>query len=247
MAAAAPALKAAGTNAWPSRLSLRATKTSSGARLRVSMEKPAMGAAGVPSGSPWVAAMRSCHCPSGSDMEVGLREGGAHRLVIGEGQHAGADDLPDFMSLAGDQQNVAGPKEAHPSPDRLGAVGDFAGSGASGQNFRPNGLGPLAARVVVRDDHKVSELGSDAPHHWPFASVPVAAAAEHADDATGRKAAQRLERGLKGIRFVCVVDDDEAAAHPTHDLEAASYALQLGKARQHPACRLTRGDGEPSR
>src|SRR5262245_45759427 len=167
--------------------------------------------------------------------------------MIGEGQHGAAHDLPGFKALAGAPQNIAASKEAPPGPDRLGAVGDFASSGATGQNFRPNGLGPFAARVVVRDDHKLGELGGDAPHYWPLASVPVAAAAKHANDATGSKAAQRLKRGLEGVRLVCVVDDDEPAAHATHDLKAASYALELGKGGQYPTCRLACGDGEPSR
>src|SRR5262249_4312472 len=180
MAAAAPALKASGTNAWPSRLSLRATKSSPGTRLRVSIETPSMRVAGAPSGWPRVAAMRSGHCHSGSDIGDALGEGGINRLVVGEGQHRGANDLPGLMALASDEQHVAGSKQPDPGLDCLAAVANFTGGGATGQNVRSNGLRPLAARVVVRDNHQIGKPGGDAPHDWPLASVPVATAAEHA-------------------------------------------------------------------
>src|SRR5262245_29746935 len=244
MAAAAPALKAAGTNSWPSRLSLRATKSSPGTRLRVSIETPSMRLVGAPSGWPRVAAMRSGHCHSGSDIGVTLGEGGINRLVVGEGQHRGANDLPGLMALASDEQHVASSKQAHPGPDRLGAIANFAGRGATSQNFRPNDLRPLAARIVVRDDHNIRKPRGDAPHDRSLASVPVATTAEHAYDATGSKPAQRFERGRESVGLVGVIDDDEAAAHATHDLQAAGDALQLAKRRQHLICRLACGDGE---
>src|SRR5262245_33544911 len=218
MAAAAPALKAAGTNSWPSRLSLRATKISPGTRLRVSIETPSMRLAGAPSGWPRVAAMRSGHCHSGSDIGDDLGEGGINRLVVAEGQYRGANDLPGLMALASDEQHIPGSKQPHPGPDRLGAVANFAGCGTTGKNLRANGLRPLAARVVVRDNHKIGKPRGEAPHDWPLASVSVATAAKHAYDATGSKPAQRFERSLEGVGLVCVVDDDETAAHATHDL-----------------------------
>ena len=131
MAAAAPALNAAGTNSWPSRASFRATNTSPGSRLRVSMEKPVTRSAGAPSASPCAAATRSSHCHSGSAIDGCLREGGPHRFVIREGQDGRADDLPGLVALAGDQQQIAVAEQARAGADGLGAVADLARAGSS--------------------------------------------------------------------------------------------------------------------
>src|SRR5262245_19090021 len=147
MAAAAPALKAAGTNSWPSRASSRATKTSPGVRLRVSMDMPMMRKAGAPSASPCAAATRSGHCHSGSDMDRRLRQGGPHRVVVRERQHAGADDLAGHVALAGDQQHVAVAEKPYPCADRLGAVADLARARGTGQDLGADRGGALAARV----------------------------------------------------------------------------------------------------
>ena len=130
MAAAAPALNAAGTNSWPSRASFRATNTSPGSRLRVSMEKPVTRSAGAPSASPCVAATRSSHCHSGSAIDGRLRQRGPHRLVIREGQDGGADDLPGLVALAGDEQQIAVAEQSRAGADGLGAVADLARAGA---------------------------------------------------------------------------------------------------------------------
>ena len=44
-----------------------------------------------------------------------------------------------------------------------------------------------------------------------------------------------------------VVDDDEGAAHPAHDLEPALDALELAERGQHAGGRLAGGDGETGR
>src|SRR5262245_26271040 len=134
MAAAAPALKAAGTNSWPSRASLSATNTSPGARLRVSMDMPVMRKAGAPSASPCAAATKSGHCHSGSDMDRRLRQGRAHRLVVRKRQHVGADDLAGLVALAGNQQHVAMAEKPYACADRLGAVADLAGRRGAGED-----------------------------------------------------------------------------------------------------------------
>ena len=76
-AAAAPALKASPTKSWPSRSAFSATNTSPGASVRVSIEKPVMGASGVPSPRPSAAATSSSHCQSGS--VIGFLSPSAHR------------------------------------------------------------------------------------------------------------------------------------------------------------------------
>ncbi len=87
----------------------------------------------------------------------GLRQGGAHRLVIRERQHGRADDLPGLVALAGDQQHVALAEQARAGADRLGPVADLACAGAAGQDLGADGRGVLAARIVVGDDDVVGE------------------------------------------------------------------------------------------
>ena len=142
---------------------------------------------------------------------------------------------------------IAVAEQARAGADRLGPVADLARAGAAGQDLGADGLGALAAGVVVRDDDVVGKARRDAPHDRPLALVAVAAAAEHAHDPAGREGAQRLERGLQRIRLVRVVDDDEAAAHPAHDLEPALHALQLGERGQDAGGGLAGGDGEAGR
>src|SRR5262245_16415818 len=179
MAAAAPALKAAGTNSWPSRASLRATNTSPGTRLRVSMENPLMVSDGTPSASPCAAATSSAHCHSGSCIDRGLRQRGAHRLVVRERQDCGADDLAGLMALAGDEQHVAIAEQANAGANGFGTVADLARAGRGGEDLGADGGGLLAPGIVVRDDDVVRMLAGDAAHDRALALVSIAAAAEH--------------------------------------------------------------------
>src|SRR5450432_1621255 len=143
MAAVAPALKAAGTNSWPSRTSVRATKTSPSWRLRVSMEKPVMRIAGAPSASPCAAATRSSHCHSASAMNGGLRQGGSHRLMIRKRQHGRADDLTGLVALASNEQKIARTEQARAGSNRLGPVTDLARAGTAREDLGADGLRAL--------------------------------------------------------------------------------------------------------
>src|SRR5262249_38780888 len=128
-ASPAPAVSAAGTKSWPSRLSpLMAKKASPGLRLRLSMGMPGTDAGGeaqrpalmacaiastVQSGSVVIRAPPAAqHCfrrrrvRAASRRPPELRDRGGDRLVVAEGQRLFADDLAGFMALAGDQQHV---------------------------------------------------------------------------------------------------------------------------------------------
>src|SRR6188474_3014334 len=164
MAAAAPALNAAGTNSWPSRASFRATNTSPGSRLRVSMEKPVMRRDGAPSASPRAAATRSAHSQSDSGIDRCLRQGGPHCIVIREGQHGCADDLAGLVALAGNQQHISVAEEPHARPDGLRPIADLTRAGAGGQDLGADGGWRLAPRVVVGNNDVVRIFGGDAPH-----------------------------------------------------------------------------------
>src|SRR5262245_29138760 len=153
MAATAPARNAAGTKAWPSRLSLRATNTSPGRKLRLSIDKPRMGQAGAPSAAPCAAATSSVQVHSGSGIERGLRKVSPHRLVVGEGHDSGANDLARLVAFAGNQQHIAASEQPHAGLDRLAAVADLAGGRRARQNLAAYAGRRLAPGVIVGDDH----------------------------------------------------------------------------------------------
>ena len=91
----------------------------------------------------------------------------------------------------------------------------------------------LAARIVVRDDHDVGELGGDAPHLRPLLAVAVAAAAEDAEHAPGRELARRAQQRLERDRLVRVVDDHRrtAALRRSSRIVPARRAPTRGRAR----------------
>ena len=184
------------TNSWPSRSSFSATNTSPGCSVRVSIEKPVMGATGVPSACPCAAATSSSHCHSGSGMDRCLRKRRAHRLVVRERQHgrcrrSGRSRGPCRRSAARRRARAGA------TPARMASARSpiSRAPGAPARISARMARGRLAPRIVVGDDDVVGVLGRDAPHDRPLALVAVAAAAEHADEPAGRERAQRLERG----------------------------------------------------
>src|SRR5256885_6859656 len=101
--------------------------------VRVSIESPGTLCGSVPCGTAPIAfaiastvqsalitfprAARSCDL---------LPERGFDFLVVAEVQGLRADDLPGLVTLAGDQQHVAGLKRGHRAADRFAAVADLA-------------------------------------------------------------------------------------------------------------------------
>ena len=119
------------------------------------------------------------------------------RLLVRERQHGVAHDLAGLMALC------RPPAAHHPTPSmRTAAVMASARSpisrapGAAARISARIAVGPLAARIVVGDDHHVGFLNGDAAHDRPLARVAIAAAAEHADQAarSRRDAAHRAPR-----------------------------------------------------
>ena len=49
----------------------------------------------------------------------------AHFVVVGERQHLVADELPGLVTLAGDDEDIAGAEHADTGGDRLGPVADL--------------------------------------------------------------------------------------------------------------------------
>src|SRR6266508_3292471 len=150
-------------------------------------------------------------------------EGGPGLGAVVEGEHLGADDLVGLMTLAGDDDHVAGAGPAERALDGglpvrkcLMPVHHRATRDAR-QDVGDDRLGRLAPRVVRGDPDAVAEARGDGAHERALAAVPVAAAAEdHREPpAGGTELLRRLERPLEGIGGVRVVHDDEEGLSPS--------------------------------
>ena len=61
-------------------------------------------------------------------------------------------------------------------------------------------------RVVIGDDHPVGQPGGDGAHLRALAPVALAAATEHAPQASAAQRAQGKQRGLERIRGMGVIN-----------------------------------------
>ena len=223
----------------------RATNTSPGCSVRVSMEKPVMGASGAPS----AAALGGRHQIVPRPQRLG------HAISRSPSAWRTSSWSENGSTLSPTIWPVSWPLPATTAHRPRPAWRRRRGSPRRGRRSRARrarparisarmASGPLGARIVVGDDDDVGILDRDRAHDRPLALVAVAAAAEDADELAGGERAQRIERGGQRFGLVRVVDDDEAAARLADDLQPALDALQALQRRQHAAGGLAGGDGE---
>ena len=88
-------------------------------------------------------------------------------------------------------------------------IGTGVGSGRGSNNARSylidDGGWGFRPGVVGCDDGQIREPADDLPHPGPFFAVPVAAAAEYADDpifCNGPKRRQHVFQGIRGVRII---------------------------------------------
>ena len=86
----------------------------------------------------------------------------------------------------------------------------------------------LAPGVVVGDDGEIREFAHGASHQLPLAAIPVAAAAEHDEDAPVAQFADRLDRGAQAAVGVGVVDENRKLLAAVHRLQPAVRGLLRG-------------------
>src|SRR4029077_1212378 len=169
---------------------------------------------------------------------------GSDRFVIAEGHDPVADDLAGFMTLAGEEQDIAGPQLGDDAPDRFAPVADLDGPRRRRQNRGADRRGILAAGIVVGYDHAVGFSGRDRAHQWALAGIAIAAGAEHDEQTSARVRAQRLERLCQRIRLVCVVDEDLRAAALSDALQTSFGAIEAFERGEYRAGIVAGGDGE---
>ena len=145
-----------------------------------------------------------------------------------------------LVALAGDHDDVAGPRERDGARDRRAAV-DLAldvPAARPGRDRLDDRLRVLRARVVGGHDRQVGEPRPDLPHQRALAGVAVAARAEDDDHAALGDRARRQQDVLERARLVRVVDDDGERLALVDRLEAPGHARRVGERGQQ---RLRRG------
>jgi hypothetical protein len=83
--------------------------------------------------------------------------------MVAEWKHLVADDLAGFMTLAGDEQDVAAAQLRDRGADRLAAVADLNRAGRGPQYSGTDRGRLLAARIVVGDDDAIGFFGGRLP------------------------------------------------------------------------------------
>ena len=147
-----------------------------------------------------------------------------------------ADDLAGFVTLAGDQQHVAGLR----APPRR------RGSPRGDRRFRARSArgapSMIAARIVagfsLRGLSSVTMtrsacLAAIAPINGALALVAVAAGAEHDDELAFDVRPQRLDGFLQRVRLVRVVDEHRRAVALADQIEPSLGAFERSQRREN--------------
>src|ERR1700746_2271691 len=171
-------------------------------------------------------------------------ERGSDRFVIAEGHDPVADDLAGFMTLAGDEQDIARPQLGDGAPDCFAPVADLGGARRRRQNRGADRSGIFAAGIIVGDDYTVGLGGRTRAHQRPLAGIAIAAGANHDDQTSGSVRTQCLERLCQRIRLVRVIDEDLRAAAFADAFETTLGALKTFKPREYRAGVVAGSDGE---
>src|SRR5438034_9161484 len=128
-----------------------------------------------------------------------LRQDLARDLAVVEPKHIGANDLIGLVTLAGDDDRLAGLGPGEGPADRRGPV-DLrrvaarrrAGPAHAGHHLVDDRLRPLRARVVGGHPYAVAEPRGDLTHDRSLAPVAVAAAAEDDAEPAARSEERRV-------------------------------------------------------
>src|SRR5438132_2637487 len=121
-----------------------------------------------------------------------------------------------LVTFPGEQDCVPIDRHAQRMGDCLPAIGDsyeivaFAPASVTkaAGDLCDDGIAVLGVRIVVGDDCIVSAFCGDPPHREAPVLIPLAYAAEHRDDATGRSIAEECQHALQSVRRMGKVDED---------------------------------------
>ena len=95
------------------------------------------------------------------------------------------DNLPRFVSFAGNDEYITGFEFGDCLLDSLGTVADVDTFGTGRQNFGADNLGLFGAGIVICDIHHIGKVVGYFAHDRAFAFVSVAAAAKEDSKLSG--------------------------------------------------------------
>ncbi len=154
-------------------------------------------------------------------------------IVIGERQDRVSDNLAGFVSLAGNEHDIARLHEGDRGTDRLSAVADLLGPRGTRQNF-----GADCVRFFVRGLSSVTmtmSAFSDAIRPM-IGRLPRSRSPPQPKTQMRRpvaKGRQAFERSGERFGLMGIVDHTETAVAPADDFEAAFDALQTAERLEH--------------
>ncbi|MDT4829024.1 hypothetical protein FQZ97_624320 [compost metagenome] len=147
----------------------------------------------------------------GHALNLRQQHGQPRPFAIVEGQLLAADVLVGLVPLARQQHHVFGRRRPDGLHDGARAIHLHVGMrrfGNACQNLLDDSFGRFGARIVTGDNHVVGQVRRDAPHFRTLARIPLAAAAEQADQAAraglgdGAQCGQRPRQGIGSMRVV---------------------------------------------
>ena len=167
--------------------------------------------------------------------------------AVVEVEHLVADGLGAFVTLAGDQHDVAGSRRTKGDLYGLPAIWfDHNAATVVGGDPLQSGIDDrqrvLGAWVVGGDDDVIGQPRGHGTHQRPLLAIAITAAAEH--HVHGRIAGHRTCRAdglLQPVGRVGVVDDHGERLTGHHGFEPARHCRR----RAQPARDRRRGDAEP--
>ena len=118
----------------------------------------------------------------------------------------------------------------------MGAVADLHRAWAAGEDGGADAGRVLRSRVVVGHDGAIRVTRRGFPHQRTLAAIPVAAGAEHHDQAAGGVRAQRGEQPFQRVGGMGVIDiGRRAVGQSGGEFHAPAHAGQRRQAGEHVA------------
>src|SRR6266516_792 len=121
-----------------------------------------------------------------------------------------------LVTFTGEQDCVPIDRHAQRMGDCLPEIGDSYGIVAfapasvtkAAGDLCDDSIAVLGVRIVVGDDCIVSAFCGDPPHREASVLIPLAYAADHRADTTGRSIAEEWQHALQSVRRMGKVDED---------------------------------------
>jgi len=147
-----------------------------------------------------------------------------------KGSHFAAHDLAGLVTLARDNEQVAWLQHVYTAGNGPTTVADVFRVRTSHEDFTPYRGGIFVARVIIGDDHVVSQVSCYTTHFRALGPIAITTATEGNNEATLGVWPQRRKNVTKRIWGVGVIHEDlRAIAEFGDELSPTQNAAQVTK------------------